>query len=184
MNKIIMLLASVMLFATACDNKQSEAQKENNVVEKQLEQNVDAKSISVNHNAPIWEQIAGRPEVFNQEFAKLDDAEKYYFCSAFTIVAMSVSKPGTASAMRDYFLGLGVAKYNRGIDEATYKAFDFGKNIILSELVVEDILANKTCENIVVEASDFAKDKNYTTEQLNDMGKVEVEKIIKYINKN
>lgn len=183
MNKIIMLLASMMMFITACDNKQSQTQEENNVVEKQIEQNVEVKDVVVDSNIPLWEQIAGRPEVFNQEFAKLNDAEKYYFCSAFTIVAMSVSKPGTASAMKNYFLGLGVAKYNRGIDDETYKAFDFGKNIILSELVVEDVLANKTCENIIIEASDFAKDKKYTTEQLNDIGKIEVEKIVKYINK-
>lgn len=184
MNKIVMILACAMMFIIACDNKQSETQENKVIAENKVEQNVEKETVATNPDAPIWEQIAGRPEIFNQEFAKLSDVDKYYFCSAFTIVAMSVSKPDTASAMKNYFLGLGVAKHNRGIDDETYKAFDFGKNIILSELVVEDILANKTCENIIIEASDFVKEKNYTTEQINDMGKVEVEKVIKYMNKN
>ena len=45
MNKIIMLLASMMMFITACDNKQSQTQKENNVVEKQIDQNVEVKDV-------------------------------------------------------------------------------------------------------------------------------------------
>ena len=91
---------------------------------------------------------------------------------------MSVSKPETASAMVNYFLGLGVVKYWQGIDDETYAAFDSGKHIFRYELVVNDILDKKICENIIIEASEFARKNKFTAENLNDKGKVEVEKII------
>ena len=59
-----------------------------------------------------------------------------------------------------------VVKYGQGIDDITYPAFDFGKHIFRYELVVNDILDNKICENIMVEATQFAKDKNYTAEEI------------------
>ena len=92
--------------------------------------------------------------------------------------AMSVSKPETASAMVNYFLGLGVVKYGQGIDDMTYPAFDSGKHIFHYELVVNDILDKKICENIIVEATGFAKENNINAVTLNDKGKQEVEKIV------
>ncbi len=80
--------------------------------------------------------------------------------------------------MVNYFLGLGVAKYNQGIDDSTYSAFDSGKHIFRYELVVNDILDKKICENIVLEATQFAQEKNLSVESLNDLGKPEVEKIV------
>ena len=116
---------------------------------------------------------------YEKAFKQLNDVQKYYFCAAFSMGAMSVSKPETASAMVNYFLGLGVVKYGQGIDDMTYPAFDSGKHIFRYELVVNDILDKKICENIIVEATGFAKDNNISAETLNDKGKEEVEKIVK-----
>ncbi len=178
MNKLIALLASAVFMISACDNQKAD---ETTVTE--TETQISNEEPTVVHADNLWEDIAGEPDNFNEKFAKLSDVEKYYFCAAFSMGAMSVSKPATASAMVNYFLGLGVVKHGEGINETTYKAFDFGKNIFRYELVVTDILEKKTCENIIIEATEHANNQKISTEELNDKGKVEVEKIVDFIKK-
>ena len=129
-------------------------------------------------------KIAGNPELFAAEYNKFTPVQQYYFCSAFSLGAMSASKPATASAMVSYFLGLGVEKYSQGIDDKTYYAFDMGKNIFRYELVVNYILDKKICEKIMLDATDFAKDKKISTDSINEKGKFEAKKIVEYISKN
>ena len=97
-----------------------------------------------------WSKIAGNPELFLKEYNKFTSVQKYYFCSAFSMGAMSASKPATASAMVSYFLGLGVEKYGQGIDDNNYYAFDMGKNIFRYELVVNyrkcNARSNRLCK--------------------------------------
>ncbi len=182
MNKLFAILACTALFLTACDNKSQNAEnKDDNVplIQPVVEEyTVDKASLKEPENNNIWNNIKDEPENFAKAFAELNDVQKYYFCASFSVGAMSVSKPATASAMVNYFIGLGVARYNQGIEEATYNAFDAGKRVFRYELVVDDILNKKICENIIVEATEFAKEHNYTTETLNDMGAKEVEKNI------
>lgn len=173
MKKIIALIACLTFMVSACDSQKSENKA------KQTETNVNAETIAENNNDELWQNINGEPANFEKAFNQFNDVQKYYFCAAFSVGAMSVSKPETASAMVNYFLGLGVVKYNQGIDDETYPAFDSGKRIFKYELVINDILDKKICENIIVEATDFAQKNNYTAESLNDKGKIEVEKIIK-----
>jgi hypothetical protein len=98
--------------------------------------------------------------------------------------AMSASKPATASAMVSYFLGLGVEKYSQGIDDTTYYAFDMGKNIFRYELVVNYILEEKICEEVMLDATDYVKNKKISTEDITEKGKFEAKKIVEYINKS
>lgn len=174
MKKLIVLLAGLTFLICACDNKKSEEKQTNEQTEKVIQET----SAEADNSSELWEHINGEPANFEKAFNQLNEVQKYYFCTAFSVGAMSVSKPETASAMVNYFLGLGVAKYGQGIDDETYSAFDSGKHIFRYELVVNDILDKKICENIIIEASEFARKNNFTTENLNDKGKTEVEKII------
>lgn len=173
MKKFITLIACLTFMISACDNQKSEKEV------KQTETNINAEANTENNNEELWQNINGEPANFEKAFNQFNEVQKYYFCAAFSVGAMSVSKPETASAMVNYFLGLGVVKYNQGIDDETYKAFDSGKHIFKYELVLNYILDKKVCENIIVEATDFAQKNHYTAETLNDKGKIEVEKIIK-----
>ena len=98
--------------------------------------------------------------------------------------AMSVAKPTTASAMVNYFIGMGVVQHQRGIDDETYKAFDFGKNIFHFEPVVNTILHKQICEDIIGDATDAVKHQHLSTKKINQIGKKEVRKIVKYIKEN
>ena len=174
MKKVIVLLGCLTFLICACDNKKSEEKQTNEQTEKVIQES----SAEMDVSSELWKNINGEPANFEKAFNQLNEVQKYYFCTAFSVGAMSVSKPETASAMVNYFLGLGVAKYGQGIDDETYAAFDSGKHIFRYELVVNDILDKKICENIIIEASEFARKNKFTTENLNDKGKVEVEKII------
>lgn len=174
MKKLIAVLSCLVFFLSACDNKKTEENTENTP---QPVANANMKTEN-NVSNELWENINGEPANFEKAFDQLNDVQKYYFCAAFSMGAMSVSKPETASAMVNYFLGLGVVKYGQGIDDMTYPAFDSGKRIFRYELVVNDILDKKICENIIVEATEFAKENNISAETLNDKGKEEVEKIV------
>ena len=176
MKKLIALLGCLAFLTSACDNKKEE--NKNIEIKSEVENTAQQDEEKVSESQKLWQKISGEPANFEKVFSQLNDVQKYYFCAAFSVGAMSVSKPETASAMVKYFLGLGGVKYGQGIDDITYPAFDFGKHIFRYELVVNDILDNKICENIMVEATQFAKDKNYTAEDLNDKGKPEVEKIV------
>ncbi len=177
MKKLIALLGCLAFFVSACDNKKNE---ENTAVAEKASQNEEVAETaqSTEPSSELWQNISGEPANFEKAFAQLNDVQKYYFCAAFSVGALSVSKPETASAMVNYFLGLGVVRYGQGIDDSTYEAFDSGKHIFRYELVVNDILEKKTCENIMLEATQFAKDNNFTAEAVNDKGKPEVEKIV------
>lgn len=175
MKKLIAMLSFLALFLSACDNKKAEESTEN-----APETTAQAESLPETDNSnELWQNINGEPANFEKAFDQFNEVQKYYFCAAFSMGAMSVSKPETASAMVNYFLGLGVVKYGQGIDDSTYPAFDSGKHIFRYELVVNDILDKKICENIMVEATEFAQNNNFTAETLNDKGKEEVEKIVK-----
>lgn len=129
----------------------------------------------------ITKKIDGDTKKLEAEFAKLSDAQQYYFCAAFAMGAMSAAKPITASVMVNYFMGLGVAKYNVGINDETYMAFNAGKNVFLHENLVNKILENKSCENVISDAMEYAKKQQITVEYLDELGQVEVEKAVKYI---
>ncbi|MCI5634589.1 MAG: hypothetical protein MR350_03920 [Alphaproteobacteria bacterium] len=174
MKKLIVMLGVLACLLSACDNSSKEPEKTPAATTEPQVQNTEAAVQS----SELWTNINGEPANFEEAFNQLNDVQKYYFCAAFSVGAMSVSKPETASAMVNYFLGLGVAKYNQGIDDSTYSAFDSGKHIFRYELVVNDILDKKICENIVLEATKFAQEKNLSVESLNDLGKPEVEKIV------
>ncbi|MDO4162752.1 MAG: hypothetical protein Q4D80_07120 [Pseudomonadota bacterium] len=172
MKKLIAMLGCLAFIISACDSQKAE---ETPVEESQTDLRQQE---NVSGSAELWESINGEPSNFEKAFNQFNEVQKYYFCTAFTVGAMSVSKPETASAMVNYLLGLGVVKYNQGIDNTTYPAFDSGKHIFRYELVVNDILDKKICEDIMVEATEYAKNNNYTAETLNDKGKSEVEKIV------
>lgn len=172
MQKFWILLACSVLILNACGKKeeQKKAVTLNNSSEVTLQE-------------PNVQDFSQEPENFINKYNGFSDVQKYYFCAAFSMGAMSVSKPATASAMVGYFLGLGVVKYDRGIDDETYLAFDLGKNVFRNELVVNYILDSKICENVMIDAADYAKKKKYSTEFLSDKGHIEAEKIVDYIKK-
>ncbi len=171
MKKKVWLALLLPLWLVACGDK--------------AEETADAQKTAAN---PIIEldllQIAAQdPAHFQTAFERLDKAQQYYFCAAFTMGAMSVAKPITSSAMVNYLLGLGVAQYNRGIDAETYQAFDHGKNIFHYESVVNVILHEQICENIIGQATDFARENKLSTKVLNKRGRLEVRKIVERIQK-
>jgi len=181
MKKLIVLLSFLLLIFTACGRDEDTTQPtsaEEDYSDISLEEAVGP-SVSLD----LLQIVAKEPKNFRREFYKLDNAQQYYFCAAFAMGAMSVSKPATASAMVNYFVGLGVAEYGRGIDTETYKAFDFGKNIFHFEPVVNLILHKKICEDIIGRASEGVKSKKLTTKKINELGKKEVRKIVDFIQK-
>ncbi|MBR1756788.1 MAG: hypothetical protein IJ738_05760 [Alphaproteobacteria bacterium] len=129
----------------------------------------------------LTKRIDGDSEKLMKEFAHLNDAEQYYFCAAFAMGAMSAAKPVTASVMVTYFMGLGVAKYNVGINDETYMTFNAGKNVFMHENLVNTVLESKVCENIINDATEYAIKKNISVAELDKLGQIEVEKVVKYI---
>lgn len=183
MNKSLCFLLGVCLMLCSCgkdDEVESNADSQNLVSTEQVAHTTEA----LDEQDIKWSRIAGNPELFLHEYNKFSPAQKYYFCSAFSMGAMSASKPATASAMVSYFLGLGVEKYAKGIDDNTYYAFDMGKNIFRYELVVNYILDEKICEKVMLEATDYAKDNKISTGEINEKGKFEAKKIVEYISKS
>ena len=177
------ILVFLILILNACGGSDEQSaqnvSEENDIAESTIEETVDS---AVSQD--LLRIIAKDPKNFQHEFKKMDTAQKYYFCAAFAMGAMSVAKPATASAMVNYFLGMGVVQYNRGIDDETYKAFDFGKNIFHFEPVVNTILHEQICESIIGEATSTVKHKHLSTKDINKIGKKEVRKIVQYIKEN
>jgi hypothetical protein len=172
MKKFVVLLSGLLFCLCACDNnKSAEKQPE----EKTPEVVAEPQAADVSAE---WRQINDEPEKFMAEFAKLDEIGKYYFCTAYTIGALSASKPTTAAAMINYFFGLGLVKYNQEMNDNIFRNFNFGKNIFRFETVAEYIREEKTCENIMVETIEYGKSAGYKAEDLNDKGKPEVEKLV------
>ena len=140
MQKLLVCLLSVALMLSAC-GKDDDVENTNS--EPNTEKSENLKSTEKTKKEALlnekWSKIAGNPELFRAEYNKFTPVQQYYFCSAFSLGAMSASKPATASAMVSYFLGLGVEKYSQGINDKTYYAFDIGKNVLRYELVVNYI---------------------------------------------
>lgn len=173
-------LLCVLSLLCACgkkDEQNAQPQENQIITQKQYSENMAATDKTNKKNTAV------NPEEFLRQFAKYNDAQKYYFCAAFAMGAMSVSKPITASAMVNYFMGLGAVKYNVGINDETYPAFNAGKNSFTSEILVNTILQKHICEDIMNEAADFAKDKKYNVADLDKRGKVEVARVVEYIKK-
>ncbi len=176
MRKLFITLVCLMLLLTAC-GKDEDNNTQNKTDDAQIE-NVQKVSVK---KAKLPADVSQK---FFNKFESYTPAQRYYFCAAFAMGAMSVAKPVTASAMVNYFMGLGVAKYNEGINENTYKAFNAGKNTFRNEHLVNTILKRKICENIMNEAADFARERNYHVADLDKRGKKEVEKVVRYIKMN
>ena len=85
--------------------------------------------------------------------------------------------------MVNYFMGLGVVKYRQGIDDSTYEAFNAGKNVFLHESLVNTILEKKICEDIMNEATEYARDHKIDASLIDRRGKAEVKKVVEYISK-
>jgi hypothetical protein len=174
MKKFIALLSCALLVLSACGKDEDDSKAQNNVAPAQV-QKVQGKKVKKSKLSD--KNVAD----FLENFEKYDDAQKYYFCAAFAMGAMSVAKPVTASAMVNYFMGVGVAKYNVGINEETYKAFNAGKNTFRHEEQVNVILKRKICENIMNDAADFARERDYRISDLDKRGQKEVEKVVRMI---
>ena len=177
--KKFLIISCLILVLGACgkDDDKSTTSTENNAILTPTE-NVGERVIS---ESKLMQNIGGDPQKFLIEFDNFSDAQKYYFCAAFAMGAMSVSKPITASAMVNYFMGLGVARYNEGINDQNYEAFNAGKNTFLYESLVNTVLEEKICEDIMNDAADFAKKHNYNVADLDKQGKNEVAKVLRYI---
>ena len=191
MKKIIVILGCAALLLSACGKKDEDKQK-NTAETTEVSEVISAEEIDVvteeEEIAPVsvyedefTKKVGGDAEIFKKEFKKLSEPQQYYFCAAFAMGAMSVAKPITASAMVNYFLGLGVNQYNVGINDDTYMTFNAGKNSFLHEELVNVILQDKICENLINSATDYAVKNNKSVADLDKLGQVEVEKVVKYI---
>lgn len=202
MKKIIVILGCAAVLLSACGKKDNQNKTDGQQVQEQtatdadnaVQNAVDAALQPIDSDVDeeplppakyvedeITQKIGGDTKNLEAEFTKLSDAQQYYFCAAFAMGAMSAAKPITASVMVNYFMGLGVAKYNIGINDKTYMAFNAGKNVFLHENLVNKILENKSCENVISNAMEFAKKQKITVEELDELGQAEVEKAVKYI---
>ncbi len=191
MKKIIVILGCAALLLSACGKKDEDKQKKT-AEPTEVSEVISAEEIDVvteeEEIAPVsvyedefTKKVGGDAEIFKKEFKKLSEPQQYYFCAAFAMGAMSVAKPITASAMVNYFLGLGVNQYNVGINDDTYMTFNAGKNSFLHEELVNVILQDKICENLINSATDYAVKNNKSVADLDKLGQVEVEKVVKYI---
>lgn len=194
MKKIFVILGCAAILLSACGKDDSKEQKkaavENEVTEAVAVAETEV-AVAEDTEEPVAEvvvyedeftkKIGGDAEKFKKEFKTLSEPQQYYFCAAFAMGAMSVAKPITASAMVNYFLGLGVNKYNVGIDDNTYMAFNAGKNSFLHEELINAILQDKICEKLINDATDYAVESKKSVADLDKLGQVEVEKVVKYI---
>ena len=184
MKKMMTILCCISLLLTACGK--DEEQKDQDILDqtmiKETQKAPNIKTLPQTKSAFI-NAIEGDPEKFLRAFSQMSDAKQYYFCSAFAMGAMSVSKPVTVSAMVNYFMGLGVTKYQIGINDDTYEAFNAGKNVFLHESLVNTILKRQICENIMNDATEYAHKNKLNMEDLDKLGKIEVGKVVEYIKK-
>lgn len=183
MKKLLVILGCAIFILSACGKDENDADKTARVADQADDIQMKINDIKPEEGRDFMEQVVNNPSLFGREFRKFTPVQQYYFCAAFAMGAMSATKPITASAMVNYFMGLGVAKYNEGINKDTYKAFNLGKNTFRFESVVNAILKHKTCEVIMNDAAEFAKKKNYHVADLDKLGKREVERVIQYIKK-
>ncbi|MBR3676144.1 MAG: hypothetical protein IKN71_03305 [Alphaproteobacteria bacterium] len=192
MKKIMVILGCTAILLSACGKKDEDKKTQEAGTEiTQSTPTAELENIGSEENAQeavyfeddFTKKVAGDTAKFKTEFKKFNEAQKYYFCAAFAMGAMSVAKPITASAMVNYFLGLGVNKYNVGINDENYLAFNAGKNTFLHESIVNVILKDKICEDIINEAADYAVETNKSVAELDKRGQIEVEKVVKYIQK-
>ena len=190
MKKIIVILGCTAFLLSACCKDDADSQQTAEVVTETSgvisAEEIDALAVEETEPVKVYEdeftkKIGGDADIFKREFVKLAEPQQYYFCAAFAIGAMSVAKPITASAMVNYFLGLGVNKYGVGINDDTYMAFNAGKNSFLHEELVNAILQNKICEDLINSATDYAVKTDKSVADLDKLGQVEVEKVVKYI---
>ncbi len=205
MKKIVVILGIAAVLLSACGKKEEQKQvtieQQNKQVQEQQissEQQPIAQTMKATASDVVFEDEEPLPEAkyiedkltkkigansqkLMQEFNNLSSAEQYYFCAAFAMGAMSAAKPVTASVMVTYFMGLGMAKYKVGIDDETYTAFNAGKNVFMHENLVNTILESKVCENIINDATEFAVKQNISVAELDKLGQIEVEKVVKYI---
>lgn len=190
MKKIIVILCCAAFLLSACGKKDEQNKKDETKAANEEQVGV-LENIDSDQNLPeptyfeddFTKKVGGDTEKFKKEFQKFNEAQKYYFCAAFAMGAMSVAKPITASAMVNYFMGLGVNKYNAGINDENYLAFNAGKNTFLHENIVNVILKDKICEDIINDAADYAVETNKSVAELDKRGQIEVEKVVKYIQK-
>jgi len=194
MKKIIVILGCAVFLLSACgkkdEDKQKKAAEPTEVSEVMSTEEIEIMA-EEEKTAPVsvyedefTKKVGGDAELFKKEFKKLSEPQQYYFCAAFAMGAMSVAKPITASAMVNYFLGLGVNQYNVGINDDTYMTFNAGKNSFLHEELVNVILQDKICENLINSATDYAVKNNKSVADLDKLGQVEVEKVVEYIQNN
>lgn len=191
MKKIVVILGCVALLLSACGKKDEQKTEKTAQTEVSVTESSGAITVDDEENLPeavyyeddFTKKVAGDTKKFKAEFKKFNGAQKYYFCAAFAMGAMSVAKPITASAMVNYFMGLGVNKYNIGINDENYLAFNAGKNTFLHENIVNVILKDKICEDIINDAADYAVETNKSVAELDKRGQIEVEKVVKYIQK-
>lgn len=198
MKKIIVILGCIAVLLSACGKKENAKQSNNSdtnqavlkeqtvngklsAAENVLEDDKKTAKPAIYYVDDITKKINGSTDNLKKEFSKLNDAQKYYFCAAFAMGAMSAAKPVTASVMVTYFMGLGVAKYNVGINDTTYMAFNAGKNIFMHENLINAVLESGTCENIINDATDYAVKQKVRVSDLDKLGQTEVEKVVKYI---
>lgn len=177
MKKLMAILGCIVVLISSC------GKDENTDVQKVTEDVTVTQKANDDTNKKVVKNNAKDTTSFFKKFEEYTPAQKYYFCAAFAMGAMSVVKPVTASAMVNYFMGLGVAKYNVGIDDETYQAFNEGKNTFRNEALINAILKRKICEDIMNEAADFARERNYHIADLDKRGRKEVEKVVKLIRK-
>lgn len=193
MKKIFVILGCAAILLSACGKNDSKEQ-DKTTTEVEVSEGVVTTSTDIaadKEEEPVTEvvvfeddftkKVGGDVDKFKREFKTLSEPQQYYFCAAFAMGAMSVAKPITASAMVNYFLGLGVNKYNEGIDDSTYMAFNAGKNSFLHEDLVNTILQDKICENLINDATDYAVENKKSVADLDKLGQIEVEKVVKYI---
>lgn len=169
----------IFSFLFACGKDETPTPTSENNLVQSLE--IDSKADKNKFSSTLLAKEVIDPAHFYHKFNKFNASEKYYFCAAFTMGAMSVSKPITASAMVRYFIGLGVVDTNEGINKSTYKAFDYGKNVFRNEAVVNLILQKKICEKIIGQASQRIKKKQINTKEINDIGFAEIRKLVNFI---
>jgi len=177
----LLLCSTVILSACGKDDETTTDNEQSNVTQSQKAEVSSSKKQYIPDGK--WKKVIGTPKLFQAQYDNLSAAQKYYFCSAFSMSAMSASKPVTASAMISYFLGVGVEKYSQGIDDNNYYAFDMGKNVLLYVNVVNYIIEKEICEKVITEATDFTKEKKIDTDEINKKGQYELKKIVDYISK-
>lgn len=160
MKKLLFILSTVLLI-NACGK--SDEQNENKVAEEQIAAVPADISPSVGH--------------FLTDFERFSEAQKYYFCAVFTIGAMSADMPITASAMRNYLLGIGAVRYTGGINDEVLQAWNYGKDIFRHEDMMNAVVEANVCEDVVEETARFAKENNHSVADLDKLGQSEYEKI-------